>query len=209
MKKGLNRQLLVAEAVRMVEEKGYSSFSLRDLAAGLGVKPASLYNHIKGIEDINLGIMETVSTRLINRLNVAIEGKNPDAAFIDSAVAYRAFAEENRNLYDAFVTIPKTNRAPYLEVAFGSFAPIRQLIHTYSHTREDLITLEITLVSFLHGNIEMTAGVGVGGMSVNDDLMFLRIIHGFLNILKGAEDFKLPYWEQIKEKRCERKDENK
>ena len=209
MKRGLNRQLVIDEAVRAIEERGYSDLSLRDIAGRLGVKPASLYNHVKGIDDIYLGVMEEVSQRLVKHLEQAISDKDRDTAFLDSVVAYRSFAEENRSLYDAFVNIPKGDRAPYKSAMFSSFAPIRRLIKSFDHTPEDLITAEIALISFLHGSIEMTTGRSAVLGGVTDDKMFLRIVYGFLKLLKGEGSFDLPYEEYIRHRRESRKEDAK
>ena len=209
MKRGLNRQLVIDEAVHAIEERGYSELSLRDIAARLGVKPASLYNHVKGIDEIYLGVMEEVSDRLVKHLEQAVADKDRDTAFVDSVVAYRSFAEENGRLYDAFVNIPKRDRAPYRNAMFSGFAPIRRLIKSFDHSPEDLITAEVALISFLHGSIEMTTGRSAVLGGAADDKMFLRIVYGFLKLLKGEGGFDLPYEEYIRRRGESRKEEEK
>ena len=51
-RKGLNTEVIAEAAIGLVEEKGYRNFSMRELAARLGVQPASLYNHVNGIEAV-------------------------------------------------------------------------------------------------------------------------------------------------------------
>jgi|SRR5699024_492456 len=43
---------IIQTAVKLFREKGYNSVSMRDLAAEMGIKAASLYNHIKSKEEI-------------------------------------------------------------------------------------------------------------------------------------------------------------
>lgn len=45
---GLTKELVVASAVRAIDEKGLGAFSLRDLARTLGVSPAVIYWHVGG-----------------------------------------------------------------------------------------------------------------------------------------------------------------
>ena len=47
-KKGLNREIIVEAAVRLIEQRGIPGLSMRELADTLDVKAASLYNHITG-----------------------------------------------------------------------------------------------------------------------------------------------------------------
>ena len=55
-KKGLTSEEITKAASQMIAEVGYANFSLRDLAARLGVRPSSLYNHITGIGEINTAV---------------------------------------------------------------------------------------------------------------------------------------------------------
>ncbi len=55
-RRGLNAEVIMEAAIELVEEKGYRNFSMRELAARLGVQPASLYNHVNGIEEVNTAV---------------------------------------------------------------------------------------------------------------------------------------------------------
>lgn len=43
---------IIRIAAKLFKEKGYSAVTMRDLAAEMGIKAASLYNHIRSKEDI-------------------------------------------------------------------------------------------------------------------------------------------------------------
>lgn len=51
----LDRDLIVAEAVRLIDERGLEAFSLRELARALGVFPTALYWHMPGGRNAVLG----------------------------------------------------------------------------------------------------------------------------------------------------------
>lgn len=55
------RDAIVHKALNLFSEKGYDGVSMRDIAAAVGIKAASLYNHFKSKEDIFDGIMELMS----------------------------------------------------------------------------------------------------------------------------------------------------
>ena len=40
-RQGLNRENVIDAAIKLIEEKGYSNFSINELAKSLNVKPAS------------------------------------------------------------------------------------------------------------------------------------------------------------------------
>lgn len=65
MKKGVRRarlspDMVLGAALRMADEEGLESLSMRNLAAALKVEAMSLYNHVKSKEDILSGLVELV-----------------------------------------------------------------------------------------------------------------------------------------------------
>ena len=51
-RKGLNTDRIVEAAAELIAEKGFDQFSLRELSDRLGVKTASLYNHISSLSEL-------------------------------------------------------------------------------------------------------------------------------------------------------------
>lgn len=54
--KGVTRKIVIETAIRMAEERGLNSFSMNQLAGELGIRTASLYKHVSGLEDVITGI---------------------------------------------------------------------------------------------------------------------------------------------------------
>jgi len=52
MKPETRQQEIIRVAAKLFKEKGYSAVTMRDLAKVMGIKAASLYNHIKSKQDI-------------------------------------------------------------------------------------------------------------------------------------------------------------
>ncbi|MBC3847493.1 TetR/AcrR family transcriptional regulator [Winogradskyella echinorum] len=52
MKQESRKEEIVRVAAKLFKEKGYSAVTMRDLAKAMGIKAASLYNHIKSKQDI-------------------------------------------------------------------------------------------------------------------------------------------------------------
>jgi AcrR family transcriptional regulator len=52
MKKETRKEEIVRVAAKLFKEKGYSAVTMRDLAKAMGIKAASLYNHISSKQDI-------------------------------------------------------------------------------------------------------------------------------------------------------------
>lgn len=55
------KQEICITAARLFKQKGYSAVTMRDLAAAVGVKAASLYNHISSKEEILNEVILTIA----------------------------------------------------------------------------------------------------------------------------------------------------
>ena len=59
--------------------RGYEATSLREVAAAVGVQVGSLYNHIKGKEELLNDIMTNVMIELETSMDVALQAAGPKA----------------------------------------------------------------------------------------------------------------------------------
>ncbi len=183
-KKNLNSEIILKAAIEAVEEKGYAEFSLRDIAARLDCKPSSLYNHIKGFDDIKAMMAIYVADKLHTALSNAVEGKERDEAFLCGVRTYREFALENHELYKVFISIPSINDERVDKAGFDSFHPLWTVIEGYSLQKEDALHFVRALRSVMHGFIELTANGFMQKGSVTRDESYDVIIRSYLEILK-------------------------
>lgn len=57
------KQKIIEESLKLFAKKGYEGVSVREIAAAVGIKGASIYNHFKGKEDIFQGIFHEMIKR--------------------------------------------------------------------------------------------------------------------------------------------------
>lgn len=57
------KERIIYEALRLFSENGYDGVTMREIAAAVGIKGASLYNHFKGKEDIFTAIFNEMKTQ--------------------------------------------------------------------------------------------------------------------------------------------------
>ena len=184
-KKGLTKDQIIEAAVALIGENGYDEFSLRTLAAKLGVQPASLYNHVDGIDDISTGIALMASEQMRHALSEVIDGKAHDEAFVDAALAYRRFAQENPEIYKALVHMPLSHDENVRKAGLQSFRPLRELINGYGLERHDAINFSRGLRSVMHGFIELTNNGFMQKDYVTRDESYLAIIESYLRYMKA------------------------
>lgn len=87
MKSETRQQEIIRVAAKLFKEKGYSAVTMRDLAKAMGMKAASLYNHIKSKQDIlktiiislaeefteGMQLIQSSNDNCIDKLNKIIE----------------------------------------------------------------------------------------------------------------------------------------
>ena len=73
-RKGLNTDHIVEAATELIAERGFDQFSLRELADRLGVKTASLYNHISSLSELTSNIGQLAFERMAGQLYSGTEG---------------------------------------------------------------------------------------------------------------------------------------
>ncbi len=79
MKPESRKQEIINAASILFKEKGYSAVTMRDLAAAMGIKAASLYNHIQSKQEI-------LSTIIINLAEEFTTGMNEIAKSNETAI---------------------------------------------------------------------------------------------------------------------------
>lgn len=57
------KQKILEESLKLFSQNGYEGVSMREIAAAVGIKGASIYNHFKGKEDIFNGIFDEMIRR--------------------------------------------------------------------------------------------------------------------------------------------------
>lgn len=99
MARGVSSGQQTAEAIRREAAKsfaahGYEGTSLRQVAADVGIKVGSLYNHITSKEDLLLSVMGGTMDELNELMDAALEGKTDPLerliAFIECHIRFHA-----------------------------------------------------------------------------------------------------------------------
>ncbi len=102
----LTREKVLTKAARLANVKGWDNLNLHTLAAELGIKPPSLYNHIKGLADLKHGLAIQSSRALVEQIKNATIGKSGVNACLGMAFAYLEFARANPGLLPAIAVAP-------------------------------------------------------------------------------------------------------
>lgn len=70
MKQETRKEEIIKTAAKLFKEKGYSAVTMRDLATAMGIKAASLYNHIDSKQDILKDIIISLAEEFTREMNL-------------------------------------------------------------------------------------------------------------------------------------------
>ena len=98
---GLDKEKVIMKAAELANECGLNNLSLKELADSLGIRPPSLYNHIKNIDELKHAMMLYALSCLTKEVTAAVIGRIEDDAIRAMCKAYYYFAINNPGLYES------------------------------------------------------------------------------------------------------------
>jgi AcrR family transcriptional regulator len=182
--KGIDKNCIISTATSLIEENGYNSFSLHRLAAKLGIKTASLYNHIESLADVNMGIARDAVSKLRKALNDSVgDIQNPGEALMNLAVAYRNYAHQNPELYKVIINLPMMDGTQMKAIGFEIILPMLQVLSICSKDNIQQIHYARAFRSMLHGYVALEATGYFEKTEADANESFLLMIESFIKCL--------------------------
>ncbi|GLW47734.1 transcriptional regulator [Streptomyces sp. NBRC 14336] len=148
---GLTADRVTAAAADLADEVGFEKVSLSALARHFGVKDASLYSHVRSLQDLRTRIALLAGGELIDRIALAVAGRAGKDALKAFADAYREYALEHPGRYaatqihvdqDLIADTPALRRTA--EITYG-------MLRAYGLDEPDLTDAVRLLRSTFHG----------------------------------------------------------
>ncbi|WP_430378016.1 TetR/AcrR family transcriptional regulator [Streptomyces sp. B1-3] len=159
---GLTPERLTVAAADLADEVGFENVTLAGLAKRFGVKDASLYSHVRNLQDLRVRVALLAGGEMIDRIAVAVAGRAGKDALAAFAGAYRAYALERPGRYAAtqiridqslIAGTPALRRTA--EITYG-------MLRAYGLSEPDLTDAVRLLRATFHGYcaLESTGGFG-------------------------------------------------
>ncbi len=169
-KLGLTLDDVVAKAAEIADRDGLDQLSLASLAASLGVRSPSLYNHVDGLPGLRRQLAIRAGRQMADELTGAIGGTtdSPTDRLRAIGVAYRRFALAHPGLYAATLPAPTPEQDP--EVADALASPVKSVasvLEPMGIASSDMIPLIRALRASIHGFVDLELG---GGFGLPDDI---------------------------------------
>ncbi|SDB89212.1 transcriptional regulator, TetR family [Sanguibacter gelidistatuariae] len=98
---GLTIDSLTASAAELADEVGFERVTVSELARRVGVKPASLYSHLRGSDDLRGRISVLALSELGDRLSIALAGRSGRHALDAVVTVMRSYAHEHPGRWES------------------------------------------------------------------------------------------------------------
>jgi AcrR family transcriptional regulator len=180
---GLNRDAVIDAASRIADKEGLDAVTPARLGAVLGVKPPSLYKHVRGIEDIRRGIALRGLREAETRLQRAAIGKSRDDALLALARAYRQFAKERPGLYAASLRAARPGEKEIAAAGEAVLGTVLAVLAGYNVSGNDALHAVRGFRAIIHGFVSLDAAGGFR-LALDLDESLARLIRAFARDLE-------------------------
>lgn len=175
----LSRSKIVDAAVAIIDEKGWEQLSMTHLSARVGVAVASLYNHVKNLDDVRGAVQVQTMDELGKVLRTAAMGRSGADGMHALTDAHRRFATDHPKRYLALTSAP-ANRESFVLAALDGNVALVAMLRSCGVEQEDALSAAVAIFAALHGfaMLEITDFLG-GEMDV--DAIYETVRDGALN----------------------------
>ncbi|GAQ18157.1 transcriptional regulator [Oceanobacillus picturae] len=180
---GLNKQKLVEAAIELANQGGMEAVTMHALAKKLEVRPPSLYNHIKSLEDLRQQLASVAIFELYNDMEKVAQGKEALEAISAISKAYIAFAHKQPGLYEATLIKSDSSILAVKETGDKIVQLFKKVLAVYHLDEKETIHHIRGLRSILHGfaTLEQKSGFGIP-ININESLEY--VLHTYFNGIK-------------------------
>ncbi|PAF19924.1 TetR/AcrR family transcriptional regulator [Terribacillus saccharophilus] len=147
----LTKTIIINTALSLAEKQGYEAVTMANIARSLSIKPPSLYNHFKNLEEIKHAMAEAAQKQLYEALKSTEKGAQP---LLSLAKAYVHFGSSRPGLYTS--SLPGGTN----EVSEALVQLIADSLTSYSLGESKKIHAIRGFRSMLHGFIDLNKHEG-------------------------------------------------
>lgn len=135
----------------MANETGIEKLSLKTLAARLGVKSPSLYNHVDGLDDLKRQVMLYGWKEMEDRMIQAVIGVTGYDAVRAMCHAFHKYATENQGVFSAMLWFNQFEDEQTLETASRMTSIFFKITDSLNISQENCCHLVRMFRGFLEG----------------------------------------------------------
>jgi AcrR family transcriptional regulator len=166
-------------AAELADAEGIEEVTLAALAAKLGVRPPSLYNHINGLAGLRTLLALYGLEQLYDAMSAATEGSSGDAAVQAISRAYIDFARRRPGLYETTLRAPEQGDTALEAAGQKVLSLIIQALAGYNLGEEGSLHAVRGMRSILHGFAALENKGGFG-LPLDLNVSLTRLIRTYI-----------------------------
>lgn len=141
MEKLSRKEEIIKIAANLFKDKGYNAISMRDLAAEMDMKAASLYNHISGKQEILAAIILEVANEFTKGMNLVFSQNTTSLQKIESLITLHIditlnYSEALASLNNDWMHLEAQNLTDYIKMRDGYENNFRTIIQQGIESKE-------------------------------------------------------------------------
>lgn len=172
---GLDRATVIDAAARVADRAGLPLVTFSGLAAELGVKPPSLYNHVASLDDLIDGVSLRGLQELADRSKDAATGRSGRDALEAIAQAHRAYAKAHPGVYAATLRSVERRNSELQAAGQALLDVLLAVLRGYHLVGNTALHSARCLHAAIRGFLALELGGGFG-MPLDVDESFRRLV---------------------------------
>lgn len=133
MKANQRREEIIKVAAKLFKERGFNAVSMRDIAAEMDIKAASLYNHIKGKNEILSAIILTVAKEFTIGMESVVAKNTNSVQKIEQIIGLHIditvnYSDALASLNNDWIHLEENDRESFLRMRNGYEDNFRDII---------------------------------------------------------------------------------
>ena len=150
---GLDKNVVVEKAAQLSNELGIDNVQLKTLAESLNIQSPSLYNHIKGLDDLHHELMLYGWRNMEERMVRASDGVSGYTAWEAICRAFYEYATNNPGVFSAMLWYNKYQNDETQNVTKNLFSICFKITESLGISEENCNHLIRTFRAFLEGYV--------------------------------------------------------
>jgi AcrR family transcriptional regulator len=186
----LDRARVIQEAARLIDEERLDHLSLGRLAARLGVRVPSLYNHIAGLPGLKRDLALYCLRDLLGLLRQAVADRSGAEAILALLEAYRDYARRMPGRYCLTLQVPAPGDSEWQQMGEHIAEMAGRVLASYRLDAEATIQAIGGLRMLIEGAISLeTAGAFAIPLRLDESICWMTRLY-----LAGLEQAKGERW---------------
>lgn len=147
----ISKEMVIKEAAHMANKIGIENLSLKTLAAELGVKSPSLYNHVDGLDDLKQQLMFYGWKEVEDKIIQSVIGLTGYDAIRSICYTFHEYATENQGVFSAMLWYNQFENEQAREVVSKMFSVFFNITKSLNISQDNCIHLVRMFRGFLEG----------------------------------------------------------